>query len=87
MDTYGPDFGQVPFNFFDLWLLEPDLVVVVNDRWVNSGKDQEVFSKIEKLSRMFRMLKVRLKNWTKLANLDKDKEKVIVTPQVSFLVI
>ncbi|KAJ9546518.1 hypothetical protein OSB04_019061 [Centaurea solstitialis] len=59
------DFGPIPLKFFNSWLSNPELENLVKETWDIQKFEFEVHSKIERLSRKLRFLKVSIKDWKK----------------------
>ena len=75
MDTANLDFCPTPFKFFNSWLNDPDLQKIIKDMWVNFWLKLRVLSKIEKLPRMSRNLKIYIKTWRNEIKKRKEKQE------------
>ncbi|KAJ9565542.1 hypothetical protein OSB04_001508 [Centaurea solstitialis] len=63
METGNPDFGPVPFKWFNSWLMDKELDVIIRKNWEEDRPEFLVFSKLERLSRKLRHIKKAVKDW------------------------
>ncbi|KAJ9567589.1 hypothetical protein OSB04_003555 [Centaurea solstitialis] len=83
MESGSPDFGPVPFKWFNSWLSIKDLDGVIRRKWEEDLPEFHAFSKIERLSRKLRHIKKAVKEWRAKVKFDSCAELQEIIRKVS----
>ncbi|KAJ9550052.1 hypothetical protein OSB04_022595 [Centaurea solstitialis] len=73
LSTESPDFGPIPFKFYNSWLQDGSLAEVVSKSWVGYGGRDNNLSPILVLCKKLKRTKLAIKEWRKVENEDRCK--------------